>query len=159
LTVWLLAALIVPACATTVDPVPTPSHVASPSAGAEAMPPVVEELPEFPGSLVATPGIPWEPPPRMSEGDTTHDSVTSLLLALRRILDTEESEVRVGLLGEPSDDAAQAYLQATVLGHDSVAGTEILFELRRGARGWYMTNAQVRSHCRRAVDLDTGFCV
>lgn len=159
MTVCLLAALILPACGTRVDPIPTPADAASPSAVSEALPPVVEALPEFPGSVVATPAMPWEPPPGMGEADTTHDSMASLLLDLRGLLDTPGTEVRVGLIGEPTDDAARAYVQVTVVGDDSVAGNEITFELQRSERGWYMTDAQVRAHCRRAVDLDTGLCV
>jgi hypothetical protein len=159
LRVCLLAALMLPACTTAIDPLPTSSDLSAPSSGAEAQPPVVDGLPEFPGSLVATPGIPWEPPAQMSEAGTAHDSVASLLLDLRGFLDTDGADVRVGLLGEPADDAAQAYAQVAVSGDDSVAGTEILFEIRRGERGWYMTDAHVRTHCRRSMDLDNDLCV
>jgi hypothetical protein len=42
---------------------------------------------------------------------------------------------------------------------DAASRPADLFGLRRGERGEYMTDARVRAHGRRALDLDSNLCV
>ena len=121
--------------------------------------PIVDQLPAFPGTVAA---LEWretsEPADGFGAGDTTHATIGDLVAAMREVAAEEDAELTVGFLGPPTAE------EATLVVHSSsrdqaFAGDEIVAQLRRNERGWYVDLIRFRHHCRREVDADGQECV
>jgi hypothetical protein len=130
---------------------PTPTSLAPSGITVRAEPPA------FPGSVGATRWqVTAEPPPGLGREDTEHDELADAIATLVTQLraGTPGAEVLAGLLGEPAADVAQAWVQVAGIDDDSVAGQELVVNLRLGPNGWYVAEATTRTHCRRGVSGD-----
>lgn len=120
---------------------------------------ILSSLPPLRGSAAVTE---WrdssDTPDGMGAGTTTHTAIGDLVDALRQLASEEGVELAVGFVGPPG--GAEATLVVHVAGSEdpAVAGDELVLELRRNERGWYVDSVRYRNHCRHAVDPATGSC-
>jgi hypothetical protein len=146
--------------------VPSPSSASSSDAtpSPAATPWASLELPSFPGSVGATS---WqetvEPPPGMGPDDTTYADPGALLADLAVMLrgpqGPEGPEIRADFLIPSDGQRALALIQVTQMPDDSVAGDEYVVTLESADRGWYVAASEMRTHCRRDVDVSADLCV
>lgn len=120
--------------------------------------PILADLPPFPGSAGA---LDWEetsePADGLGAGDTTHRSIGELVAAVRALAAEAGAEVNIGFLGRPSAQEATLVIH-TGSRDEAVAGDELVAEVRRNERGWYLERIRYRHHCRRGIDEQTGGC-
>jgi hypothetical protein len=142
-------AVIAVACASQ-SPIPT-----DPATGL----PILDQLPAFAGSIAATE---WNESEGTPEGfgseNTVHADLASVIGALRALWREQDIAVTMGFIGPPAPDAATIVVHATGRDDEAVVGDELLMDVRRNERGWYVELVRHRMHCRRGIDPETEFC-
>ncbi len=121
--------------------------------------PILDDLPPFPGSAAS---LEWressEPADGLSAGDTTHATIGELVAAIRVLAAEADAEVNIGFLGPPEATRATLVVQ-TSSSDEASAGQELVADVRRNDRGWYVEAVRFRTHCRRGIDPETDDCV
>lgn len=124
----------------------------------------LETPPSIPGSVAVTPWEVAEDPPEGFgpglAGFASPDALMEALLdcALRSSDLPGGSQVTSGI-SQVAADGASAWILMLLSEDDSIAGHEIELRLFRDARGWHVSGMRFRTHCLRAVDLDSLRCV
>ena len=120
---------------------------------------ILDELPQFPGSVAASE---WEEssnvPAELRANGAVHATVADLVAAIRDEARDRGFELTLAFLGLPTDEAATLVVHAEQRGDELVAGDELVMEIGRGDRGWYIDHSRSRRHCRHAIDSDTKSC-
>ena len=144
-----LLALLVAACS---------SVEAQPTDAATGLP-ILERFPPLAGSVAATE---WNDSQSTPEGfgpdDTVHADLVSLVGALRGIWAEQDVRATMGFIGRPTPDAASIVAHVTGRDREDIVGDELVMEVRRNERGWYVEGVQHRMHCGSGLDPETGFC-
>jgi hypothetical protein len=121
--------------------------------------PILSELPAFDGSRGATA---WqeanEAPDGFGPATTEHLDLASIVGAFGGLARGQDIEFEMGFLGPPSADAATLLVHAT-RPDEAIAGDEIIVELGRNDRGWFMELTRYRTHCRRGLDAEGQSCI
>ena len=121
--------------------------------------PILDELPAFPGSVAA---LEWretsEPADGLGAGDTTHPTIGALVAALRGVAAEGDAELTIGFLGAPTAEEATLVVHSSSR-DEAFAGDEMVAQLLRNERGWYVDLIRYRHHCRREITPDGQECV